>query len=95
MQTIVYSDSAVSCTKNSWTNRDAVWDAQSGGSRERIIWGVDASMGRGTFGVSSCLQNLVKHSILWGWVKGWAVHKNGRIGRTDLNNLYIVWYEFL
>jgi len=35
-------DSLPWAVENGWTDRDAVWDIESDGSRERITWGVDA-----------------------------------------------------
>jgi len=35
---------------------------------ENITWGADGPTGRGTFGVSDRLKNIVKHKI-WGWVR--------------------------
>jgi len=43
--------------KNSWTDRDGILDAESGGPKEPR--GADAPMGRGTFvGVSRSLQSI-------------------------------------
>jgi len=33
---VKHRDSAVSCAKNGWTDRDAIWDAESGGFREHV-----------------------------------------------------------
>jgi len=35
-------DSLPWAVENGWTDRGAVWDIESDGSRERITWGVDA-----------------------------------------------------
>jgi len=36
--------------KNSWTDLDAVWNAELGGSRQHVLHGdVDVPAGRGTF----------------------------------------------
>ena len=34
---VKHLDTAVSCAKNSWTNQDAVWDTESGGSKEACV----------------------------------------------------------
>jgi len=49
-----------------------------------ITWGVDAPMGRGTFGQ---LKSIVKHRVLGHWVKQVSCTKNGW---ANLNNLYVV-----
>jgi len=35
-----------------------------------LHWNVDATMGRGSFGVSGQFKSIVKHRILDGWIKG-------------------------
>ena len=41
----------MNCVKTTETDRDAVCNAESGGSREHVLRGnVNAHMGRGTFG---------------------------------------------
>jgi len=52
--------------KNGWTNWDAGWNAEWGGPMEHdILHGdVDASTGRGTFGVYSRLKSILKHRFL-------------------------------
>jgi len=55
----------VSCAKTAeLIDNHAVWNAESGGSRERVLHGdVDAAQ-EGTLGVSGRLKSIVKHRIL-------------------------------
>ena len=55
-----YRDSPVSCAKTGEPNQDAVWDAESGGSRKCIKWGVDAPQELALLGV----WLIVKHRVL-------------------------------
>jgi len=73
-----------------WTDRDAVWDAESGGTKEPCIrrgpshFGVQMPQREGKLlGVSGQLK-IVQHRICGGWVKG-EVWKNGL---TDLDGIY-------
>jgi len=51
--------------KKAWTDWDAVWNAESGGSREHVLdWDVDAPTGRSFFEVSGQLKSIVKRRIL-------------------------------
>jgi len=69
----------------------AVWDAESGGSREYILRGnVDARVGRGTFGTSVQLKSILKYRI-WRLGKTVSCAKNTW---TDLNNLCDIWCDF-
>jgi len=35
---VKFGNSAVSCAKNGWTDRDPVWDSESGMSREHMCY---------------------------------------------------------
>jgi len=65
--------------KSDWTNRDTVWDVESGVARNHILHGgADAPTGKGTFGVSGWLKNIVKQRILQGLGKRVSLAKTGR-----------------
>jgi len=50
--------------ENGWTDRDAIWNAKSGGLMEHALYGdVDAPW-EGAFGMSGRLESIVKHRIL-------------------------------
>jgi len=51
-------------SENGRTNQDAVWNAESGGSRKHVLHGgVDASTGRGTFWGVWPIENIVNALI--------------------------------
>jgi len=82
--------SAMSCAKtchelckNGWTNRDAVRNAELGGSVEQgtcITWECRCLRGKGHFWVSGRLKTIAKHRILC-WVKGqlWRKETGGPV----------------
>jgi len=52
----------VSPAKNGWTDRDAVWDEDSGGPREPcIIWGSRSPHGKGQFFLGEKGRPIVKY----------------------------------
>jgi len=67
--------------KNGWTDRDAVWVEDSGGSRESCIrWGPDASMERGNFKGERAPIVKYRNFLPWAVQKRWTELFAVRVG---------------
>jgi len=81
----VYRTLCCELCKSCWSDRNTVWDAQSGGSREPWIrWGIDVPTARAHLG---CLADW---TALSNWIFGVGKNELCKNWWTDLNELYVI-----